>query len=87
MLIYTVILWYSFVVQFAPPPHGGNRHDIGGEVTREGGRYFSCSAGTAPAQHMVRPLKHPQWPTPLLSCVRSQCMVKHKDASVRVAGV
>ena len=38
-LIYPVILWYSFVVQ--PPPHptpgGGNRHDIGGEITRGGG--------------------------------------------------
>ena len=27
------VLWYSFVVQ-SPPPQGGNRHNIGGGITR-----------------------------------------------------
>ena len=34
-LIYTVILWYHFVVNPPPPPLGGSRHDVGGEITRE----------------------------------------------------
>ena len=40
-LIYTEILWYSFVVQSPPPPVGGDRHDIGGEITRGGGGVFA----------------------------------------------
>ena len=37
-LIYTVILWYSFVVQSPPPPpQRANHHDIGGQITRRGG--------------------------------------------------
>ena len=38
-LIYTLILWYSFVVQFSPSPRVGNRHIVtpppwGGEPSR-----------------------------------------------------
>ena len=70
-LIYIVILWYSFVVQFSPPggnryfvtppppSWGGNRHDIGGDITR-GGR---CS-------HMVDLVHLGQELTPL-SCFGS----------------
>ena len=38
-LIYTVILWFSFVVQPPPPPGGGNRHDVGGEITGGGSNH------------------------------------------------
>ena len=54
-LIYTVIFWYSFVVQspptppgrgnrhfMTPPPFGGDRHDKGGEISK-GGRVPNIS--------------------------------------------
>ena len=57
-LIYTVILWYRFVVQSPPPPRGGglllhdsppppplrgNRPDKRGEIARGGGYSIGCT--------------------------------------------